>query len=36
MGVFKDLDDVLAVLEAEGIARVAHGLYPVANMKGMD
>ena len=34
--VYKDLDVVLAVLEAEGIARVAHRLYPVANLKGMD
>jgi len=34
--VYKNLDDVLAVLEAEGIARVAHRLFPVANMKGMD
>lgn len=34
--VYKDLDEVLAVLEAEGIARVAHRLYPVANMKGVD
>jgi len=34
--VYKDLDAVLAVLEAEGIARVAHRMYPVANMKGMD
>ena len=34
--VYKDLDAVLAVLEAEGIARVAHRLYPVANLKGMD
>ena len=34
--VYKDLDAVLAVLEDEGIARVAHRLYPVANMKGMD
>ncbi|RYZ66814.1 MAG: hypothetical protein EOP08_04100, partial [Proteobacteria bacterium] len=34
--VYKDLDSVLAVLEDEGIARVAHRLYPVANMKGMD
>lgn len=34
--VYKDLDAVLGVLEAEGIARVAHRLYPVANMKGMD
>lgn len=34
--VYKDLDEVLAVLEAEGIARVAHRLYPVANLKGAD
>ncbi len=34
--VYKNLDDVLAVLEAEGIAKVHHRLYPVANMKGMD
>jgi tRNA-splicing ligase RtcB len=34
--VYKDLDAVLAVLEAEGIARVAHRLFPVANLKGMD
>jgi tRNA-splicing ligase RtcB len=34
--VYKDLDVVLAVLEAEGIARVLHRLYPVANLKGMD
>ncbi len=34
--VYKDLDAVLAVLEGEGIARVAHRLYPVANIKGMD
>lgn len=34
--VYKNLDDVLAVLEAEKIAKVAHRLYPVANMKGMD
>jgi len=27
---------VLAVLEAEGIARIAHRLYPVANIKGTD
>jgi tRNA-splicing ligase RtcB len=31
--VYKDLDEVLA-LEAEGIASVAHRLYPVANIKG--
>jgi tRNA-splicing ligase RtcB len=34
--VYKDLDEVLGVLEAEGIARVAHRLYPVANIKGTD
>ena len=34
--VYKDLDQVLEVLEAEGIARVAHRLYPVANIKGAD
>lgn len=34
--VYKDLDRVLRVLEAEDIARVAQRLYPVANIKGMD
>jgi tRNA-splicing ligase RtcB len=34
--VYKDLDAVLGVLEREGIARVAHRLYPVANIKGTD
>ena len=34
--VYKDLDAVLNVLEAEGIAQVAHRLYPVANIKGTD
>ena len=34
--VYKDLDEVLRVLEAENIARVAHRLYPVANIKGTD
>ncbi|MBI3202266.1 MAG: RtcB family protein [Myxococcales bacterium] len=34
--VYKDLDEVLAVLEHENIAKVAHRLYPVANMKGTD
>jgi tRNA-splicing ligase RtcB len=34
--VYKDLDEVLAVLEVEGIARVARRLYPVANIKGAD
>lgn len=34
--VYKDLDEVLGVLEAEGIARVAHRLFPVANLKGTD
>ncbi len=34
--VYKDLDEVLGVLETEGIARVAHRMYPVANLKGLD
>lgn len=34
--VYKNLDEVLAVLENEGIARVSHRLYPVANLKGTD
>lgn len=34
--VYKDLDDVLAVLEAENIAKVKHRLFPIANMKGAD
>ncbi len=33
--VYKDLDDVLGVLEENDIARVARRLYPVANMKGL-
>lgn len=34
--VYKDLDEVLAVLENEGIAKIAHRMYPVANVKGME
>tara|TARA_B100001250_G_C19134765_1_gene501226 strand:- start:88 stop:342 length:255 start_codon:yes stop_codon:yes gene_type:complete len=34
--VYKDLDAVISVLEREGIARLAHRLYPVANLKGTD
>jgi tRNA-splicing ligase RtcB len=34
--VYKKLDDVLAVLENEGIAEVKHRMYPVANLKGTD
>jgi tRNA-splicing ligase RtcB len=34
--VYKDLDAVLSVLEAEGIARIERRLYPVANIKGME
>ncbi len=34
--VYKDLDEVLSVLENVGIARVAQRLYPVANIKGSD
>jgi RNA-splicing ligase RtcB len=32
----KDLDQVLRVLEVEGIARLVRRLYPVANVKGVD
>jgi tRNA-splicing ligase RtcB len=32
--VYKDLDDVLKVLTDEGVAEVAHRMYPVANLKG--
>jgi tRNA-splicing ligase RtcB (3'-phosphate/5'-hydroxy nucleic acid ligase) len=34
--VYKDLDPVLQVLEDEGIAKVAHRLFPLANIKGAD
>lgn len=34
--VYKNLDDVLGVLEANGIARIARRLFPVANLKGVD
>lgn len=34
--VYKDLDEVLGVLEDEGIATIAHRLWPVANLKGTD
>lgn len=34
--VYKDLDEVLAVLEDNGIAKVHHRLYPVCNIKGVD
>jgi tRNA-splicing ligase RtcB len=34
--VYKDLDAVLSVLESESIATVAHRLWPVANIKGVD
>lgn len=34
--VYKDLDAVLKVLEEEDIAKVAHRLYPVANVKGAE
>lgn len=33
---YKELDDVLAVLKAEGIATVAKRMFPVANLKGTD
>ena len=34
--VYKDLDAVLDVLEAEGIAEVKYRMYPVANIKAKD
>lgn len=34
--VYKDLDEVLKVLEDEGIAKVEHRMYPVANIKGVE
>lgn len=34
--VYKGLDPVLDVLSMNGIARVAHRLYPVVNLKGAD
>jgi len=34
--VYKQLDDVLGVLEREGIAKIHKRLYPVANIKGTD
>ena len=34
--VYKNLDEVLRVLETEGIARVANPMCPVANIKGTD
>lgn len=34
--VYKDLDSVLDVLVAEGIAELRHRLWPVANLKGME
>ena len=32
--VYKNLDEVLGVLEKEGIAKVSRRLFPVANLKG--
>lgn len=34
--VYKDLDSVLGVLKDTGIAKLAHRLWPVANLKGTD
>jgi len=34
--VYKDLNEVLAVLEALDIAKVSRRLYPIANIKGAD
>lgn len=33
---YKDLDAVLGILEAEGIAHVERRMYPVANISGLD
>jgi tRNA-splicing ligase RtcB len=33
---YKDLDEVLRVLEVEGVAEIAHRLNPVASIKGAD
>lgn len=33
---YKELDDVLGVLETEGVATVKHRMFPVANIKGTD
>lgn len=34
--VYKDLDEVLSVLESENIASIERRLYPVCNLKGTD
>jgi tRNA-splicing ligase RtcB len=34
--VYKNLDEVLAVIENANIAKVVHRLFPIANMKGTD
>lgn len=34
--VYKDLDGILRLLEQENIARMAHRMYPVAFLKGVD
>ena len=34
--LFAQTDEVLRVLEAEGIAKIAHRMYPVANIKRTD
>ncbi len=34
--VYKDLDTVLDVLVQQGIAKIEHRLWPVANIKGTD
>ena len=34
--VYKNLDEVLGVLENNNIAKVSTRLYPVANIKGLD
>ena len=34
--VYKNLDQVLGVLKRQGIAKVAHRMRPVADIKGTD
>ena len=34
--VYKSLDEVLKVLDEEGVAKVSQRMYPVANLKGLD
>ena len=34
--VYKNLDEVLNVLEQENVAKVTHRMFPVANIKGAE